>query len=95
MKFMYSGSTSSQNILRAEFDRLVRAHYVERCPRPEPFISPPEEDKLTSTKRRGSKLSLLLRDFSLFASSFCDKDLLKILTGLVNSISLLRLQISI
>ncbi|XP_039117325.1 DNA-directed RNA polymerase III subunit rpc3 [Dioscorea cayenensis subsp. rotundata] len=49
------GSTSSQNILRAEFDRLVRAHYVERCPRPEPFISPPEEDKLTSTKRRGSK----------------------------------------
>ncbi|KAM0938539.1 putative RNA polymerase III Rpc82, C -terminal, winged helix-like DNA-binding domain superfamily [Dioscorea sansibarensis] len=53
----FEGSTSNQNTLRVEFDRLVHAHYVERCPRPEPFISPPEEDKLTSTKRRGAKLS--------------------------------------
>ncbi|KAJ0986106.1 hypothetical protein J5N97_004462 [Dioscorea zingiberensis] len=55
-KKQFEGSTSSQDSLRVEFDRLVHARYVERCPKPEPFVSPPVEDKLTSARKRGANL---------------------------------------
>ncbi|KAF3334842.1 DNA-directed RNA polymerase III subunit rpc3 [Carex littledalei] len=42
--------------LRACFNKLVRWHYVERCPRPEPFIDPDSEDQPKPTKRRGTKI---------------------------------------
>ncbi|XP_078168304.1 uncharacterized protein LOC144562866 isoform X2 [Carex rostrata] len=45
-----------QSKLRACFNKLVRWHYVERCPRPEPFIDPDSEDQPKPTKRRGTKI---------------------------------------
>ncbi|XP_078155172.1 uncharacterized protein LOC144551182 [Carex rostrata] len=44
-----------QSELRACFNNLVRWHYVEQCPRPEPFIDPDSEDQPKPTKRRGAK----------------------------------------
>ncbi|KAJ3704297.1 hypothetical protein LUZ61_008002 [Rhynchospora tenuis] len=44
-----------QSELRACFNELVRLHYVERCPRPEPFIYPEPEDQPKPTRRRGAK----------------------------------------
>lgn len=42
--------------LRDSLDQLVRAHYVERCPKPEPFISATLEDETSTARKRGSKV---------------------------------------
>lgn len=56
--------------LRANFNRLVSARYVERCPRPEPFIEPSPQEETRSTRRRSAKISfntMILYDVLLFA----------------------------
>ncbi|XP_042483733.1 DNA-directed RNA polymerase III subunit RPC3 [Macadamia integrifolia] len=53
-------STAVQDALRESFVRLVNARYVERCPDPEPFIAPPDEDAPSSGKP-GSKAAKLAK----------------------------------
>ncbi|XP_026663685.2 uncharacterized protein LOC113463275 [Phoenix dactylifera] len=48
-------SVSVREGLRANFEGLVSACYVERCPRPEPFIEPPPQDETRSTRKCSSK----------------------------------------
>lgn len=48
------GNAIARDELRVQFNRLVRAQYVERCPRPEPFLSD-ADDKPASSRRRGAK----------------------------------------
>ncbi|KAL6971943.1 hypothetical protein U1Q18_031626 [Sarracenia purpurea var. burkii] len=40
--------------LQKNFNRLVNARYVERCPAHEPFLAPPAEEE-TAAKKRGAK----------------------------------------
>lgn len=49
------GNTITRDDLRADFNRLVHAHYVERCPRSEPFLLQNPDDKPASARRRGAK----------------------------------------
>ncbi|XP_072979255.1 uncharacterized protein [Typha angustifolia] len=46
-------SESTRKELRVNFNKLVHSHYVERCPKPEPFLVPTSEDQ--STRKRGAK----------------------------------------
>ena len=39
------------------FNELVYAHYVERCPKPEPFFDPLAVEQPTSTRKRAPKVS--------------------------------------
>jgi DNA-directed RNA polymerase III subunit RPC3 len=39
------------------FNKLVYAHYVERCPKPEPFFDPLIDEQSTSTRKRAPKVS--------------------------------------
>lgn len=41
--------------IRINFNRLVHAHYVERCPKPEPFFDPLVDEQPTSTRKRAPK----------------------------------------
>ncbi|WVZ69282.1 hypothetical protein U9M48_018094 [Paspalum notatum var. saurae] len=41
--------------IRANFNKLVCAHYVERCPRPEPFFDPLADEQPISTRKRAHK----------------------------------------
>ncbi|KAJ1284779.1 hypothetical protein BS78_03G231300 [Paspalum vaginatum] len=41
--------------IRMNFNKLVYAHYVERCPRPEPFFDPLADEQPTSTRKRAPK----------------------------------------
>jgi hypothetical protein len=38
------------------FNKLVYAHYVERCPKPEPFFDPLAVEQPTSTRKRAPKV---------------------------------------
>lgn len=54
--FLISGNSESQDAHRANFVRLVHAHFVERCPIAQPVVEPVPESALN--KRRGAKLSI-------------------------------------
>ncbi|ONM40548.1 RNA polymerase III subunit RPC82 family protein [Zea mays] len=41
--------------VRMNFNKLVYAHYVERCPKPEPFFDPLAVEQPTSTRKRAPK----------------------------------------
>ncbi|RCV26736.1 hypothetical protein SETIT_5G270500v2 [Setaria italica] len=41
--------------IRMNFNKLVYAHYVERCPKPEPFFDPLLDEQPTSTRKRAPK----------------------------------------
>nr|CAB3477937.1 unnamed protein product [Digitaria exilis] len=41
--------------IRMNFNKLVYAHYVERCPKPEPSFDPLKDEQPTATKKRGPK----------------------------------------
>lgn len=41
--------------IRMNFNKLVYAHYVERCPKPEPFFDPLVDEQPTSARRRVPK----------------------------------------
>ncbi|KAG8055860.1 hypothetical protein GUJ93_ZPchr0001g29280 [Zizania palustris] len=41
--------------VRMNFNKLVYAHYVERCPKPEPFVDPLQDEQPTSTRKRAPK----------------------------------------
>ncbi|KAK3165073.1 hypothetical protein QOZ80_1AG0028600 [Eleusine coracana subsp. coracana] len=41
--------------IRMNFNKLVYAHYVERCPKPEPFFDPLVDEQPTSSRKRASK----------------------------------------
>ncbi|CAO2171006.1 unnamed protein product [Urochloa humidicola] len=41
--------------IRMNFNKLVYAHYVERCPKPEPFLDPLIDEQPTSTRKRAPK----------------------------------------
>ncbi|GER51006.1 DNA-directed RNA polymerase III subunit RPC3 [Striga asiatica] len=45
--------------LRETFNRLLNARFVERCPAPDPFLAPLEDE--SAAKKRGSKLAKLNR----------------------------------
>ncbi|RVX01837.1 hypothetical protein CK203_019553 [Vitis vinifera] len=48
------GEPVVQDALRESFLKLVRAHFVERCPASEPFLAPPSEEE-TPARKRGAK----------------------------------------
>ncbi|GJN10692.1 hypothetical protein PR202_ga28809 [Eleusine coracana subsp. coracana] len=41
--------------IRMNFNKLVSAHYVERCPKPEPFFDPLVDEQPTSSRKRAFK----------------------------------------
>ncbi|XP_039815778.1 uncharacterized protein LOC120678585 isoform X2 [Panicum virgatum] len=41
--------------IRMNFNKLVYAHYVERCPKPEPFFDPLIDEQPTSTRKRAPR----------------------------------------
>ncbi|KAI3458145.1 hypothetical protein Pfo_014808 [Paulownia fortunei] len=41
------------HVVRESFNRLLNARFIERCPAPEPFLAPPDEE--TPAKKRGAK----------------------------------------
>ncbi|KAL6615791.1 hypothetical protein ACP70R_038061 [Stipagrostis hirtigluma subsp. patula] len=41
--------------IRMNFNKLVYSHYVERCPKPEPFFDPLVDEQSTSTRKRAHK----------------------------------------
>ena len=43
--------------IRMNFNKLVYAHYVERCPKPEPFFDPLIDEQPTSTRKRAPRVS--------------------------------------
>ncbi|KAF5195877.1 Dna-directed rna polymerase iii subunit rpc3 [Thalictrum thalictroides] len=49
------GDRAVQDALRANFVKLVDAHYVERCPASEPIANLQDEGKNPSTRKRGAK----------------------------------------
>lgn len=55
MPFLASASIREE--MRANFNNLVHSHYVERCPKPEPFLGPDSEDQSTFARKRGAKVS--------------------------------------
>ncbi|CAA6665735.1 unnamed protein product [Spirodela intermedia] len=59
--------------LRGSLDQLIRAHYVERCPKPEPFISATSEDETSTARKRGSKL-WTLEQKALAAAALLDAE---------------------
>ncbi|XP_047327585.1 DNA-directed RNA polymerase III subunit rpc3-like [Impatiens glandulifera] len=53
-----SNQNEAQDAIKENFRRLVGARYVERCPKPEPFLAPPSEEEVAAKKRRlGAKAS--------------------------------------
>ncbi|KAL2454723.1 RNA polymerase III subunit RPC82 family protein [Abeliophyllum distichum] len=50
---MQTPNNSDVHAVRESFSRLLNARFVERCPAPEPFLAPPEEE--TPAKKRGTK----------------------------------------
>ncbi|KAL2543753.1 RNA polymerase III subunit RPC82 family protein [Forsythia ovata] len=50
---MQTPDNSDVHDVRESFNRLLNACFVERCPAPEPFLAPPEEE--TPAKKRGTK----------------------------------------
>ncbi|KAL2533842.1 RNA polymerase III subunit RPC82 family protein [Abeliophyllum distichum] len=57
---MQTPDNSDVHAVRESFSRLLNARFVERCPAPEPFLAPPEEE--TPAKKRGRWTSLDLWD---------------------------------
>lgn len=55
MPFLASASIREE--MRANFNNLVHSHYVERCPKPEPFVGPDSEDQSTFARKRRAKVS--------------------------------------
>lgn len=49
--------------LRTIFNRLVNAQYVERCPRPDPFVTTNSVGETTAVKGRGSKVNITCQSF--------------------------------
>jgi DNA-directed RNA polymerase III subunit RPC3 len=50
------GSTvPTREEIRMNFNKLVYAHYVERCPKPEPFFDPLVDEQPTSSRKRAPK----------------------------------------
>ncbi|XP_065044650.1 uncharacterized protein LOC135676886 isoform X2 [Musa acuminata AAA Group] len=47
--------SSIRDVLRKNLERLVHGQYVERSPRPEPFIAPTSEEATASARRRSAK----------------------------------------
>uniref|UniRef100_A0A1D1Y778 DNA-directed RNA polymerase III subunit RPC3 n=1 Tax=Anthurium amnicola TaxID=1678845 RepID=A0A1D1Y778_9ARAE len=71
------GSTISRDSLRSSLDKLIQAHYVERCPRSEPFISSISEDETPSTRKRGAKSAIqteTLEQQALAAAALLDAE---------------------
>ncbi|KAL2465546.1 RNA polymerase III subunit RPC82 family protein [Abeliophyllum distichum] len=50
---MQTPDNSDVHAVPESFSRLLNARFVERCPAPEPFLAPPEEE--TPAKKRGTK----------------------------------------
>ncbi|KAL6845411.1 hypothetical protein ACP4OV_024906 [Aristida adscensionis] len=48
----------SREEIRMNFNKLVYSHYVERCPKPEPFFDPLVDEQSTSTRKRAHKESV-------------------------------------
>uniref|UniRef100_A0A0A9DAH2 DNA-directed RNA polymerase III subunit RPC3 n=1 Tax=Arundo donax TaxID=35708 RepID=A0A0A9DAH2_ARUDO len=42
------------------FNKLVYAHYVERCPKPEPFFDPLVDEQPTSSRKRAKTVEPVL-----------------------------------
>jgi DNA-directed RNA polymerase III subunit RPC3 len=52
-----TGSTvPTREEIRMNFNKLVYAHYVERCPKPEPFFDPLVDEQPTSSRKRAPKV---------------------------------------
>ncbi|XP_074578616.1 uncharacterized protein LOC141835088 isoform X2 [Curcuma longa] len=69
------GSSCNVDALRKNFGKLVHGHYVERCPRPEPFIAPSEE--AAPARKRSSKFReeiLTLEQQAVIAASLTDAE---------------------
>ncbi|XP_006644517.3 uncharacterized protein LOC102706699 isoform X1 [Oryza brachyantha] len=47
--------TPTREEIRMNFNKLVFAHYVERCPKPEPFFDPLVDEQPTLTRKRAPK----------------------------------------
>uniref|UniRef100_A0A0E0C623 DNA-directed RNA polymerase III subunit RPC3 n=1 Tax=Oryza meridionalis TaxID=40149 RepID=A0A0E0C623_9ORYZ len=47
--------TPAREEIRMNFNKLVFAHYVERCPKPEPFFDPLVDEQSTSSRKRAPK----------------------------------------
>ncbi|KAJ4951672.1 hypothetical protein NE237_028504 [Protea cynaroides] len=50
-------SNAVQDALRESFVKLVNARYVERCPDPEPFMAPPDEEDAPKRSAKAAKLA--------------------------------------
>ncbi|XP_065847977.1 uncharacterized protein [Euphorbia lathyris] len=48
------GNSIGLDTVQEKLGRLLRDHFVERCPDPEPFVAPPTEEE-TAAKKRGAK----------------------------------------
>ncbi|XP_020264043.1 DNA-directed RNA polymerase III subunit RPC3 isoform X1 [Asparagus officinalis] len=63
---------ATQDCVRTNFNELVQSHYIERCPRADPFIAPTPE---TKPGRRGSKSSVeipTIEEQAILAASLSD-----------------------
>ncbi len=49
-----------EDVVRESFLKLLNAHFVERCPAPEPFLPAPV--KAETTKKRGAKSAKVIVD---------------------------------
>lgn len=47
-----SGGKAKRDDVLAKFNKLVHAHYVERCPKGEPFIEPKTDDEVSAVRKR-------------------------------------------
>ncbi|KAK1268555.1 hypothetical protein QJS04_geneDACA017093 [Acorus gramineus] len=62
-----SKGARDRETLREDFNKLIQARYVERCPKPDPFIAPDLEEDAPA-KKRGSKLSILCQNLRKLSS---------------------------
>uniref|UniRef100_A0A0E0C625 DNA-directed RNA polymerase III subunit RPC3 n=1 Tax=Oryza meridionalis TaxID=40149 RepID=A0A0E0C625_9ORYZ len=56
--------TPAREEIRMNFNKLVFAHYVERCPKPEPFFDPLVDEQSTSSRKRAPKIPYIMEDAS-------------------------------
>jgi translation initiation factor 2 gamma subunit (eIF-2gamma) len=54
-----SGTTRREEI-RSNFNKLVYARYVERCPKPEPFFNPLGDEEQTSARKKVTKVCKMI-----------------------------------
>lgn len=58
---VHSEDSTAQDATRETLSKLINARFVERCPDPEPHLSPPSEEEAPARKRTKSSKVLALK----------------------------------